>query len=199
MKFQKLKTTLTQFFSIQNRKKLTAFGVVVVIIASVAVGLWQKENSLEEFGAGSISFKYPKEYEGQPVPKPKINQAKTLVKLKVKDPLSYIELAVEEGAIRGANITKTNFLDFLEKNAGMSLPRVYKNYKELGSERIKISGRDAAVISFSYTGADSKTKIYMKFFIIPFENDAYYLTIQSVNKSKFEKDASKIQPTINIR
>ena len=39
----------------------------------------------------------------------------------------------------------------------------------------------------------------MKFFIIPFENDAYYLTIQSVNKSKFEKDASKIQPTINIR
>ncbi|OGY26164.1 MAG: hypothetical protein A2Z11_03145 [Candidatus Woykebacteria bacterium RBG_16_43_9] len=199
MKFQKLKTTLTQFFSIQNRKKLTAFGVVVVIIASVAVVLWQKENSLEEFSAGSISFKYPKEYEGQPVPKPKINQAKTLVKLKAEDPLSYIELAVEEGAIKGANVTKTNFLDFLEKNAGMSLPRVYKDYKELHSGRIKISGRDAAAISFSYTGADSKTKIYMKFFIIPFENDAYYLTIQSVDKSKFEKDASKIQPTMTLR
>ena len=146
-----------------------------------------------------ISFKYPKEYTEQSKPAPKQNQAETLIKLKLDEPLSLIEFAQEKGAIKGANITKTPFLDFLEGNAERGLPRVYKDYKKIKGERIKISGYDASFIQFSYTGQDKKTTLYLNFFIIPLGNDGYYLTIQSTDKTRLEADTKKIRGTLKIQ
>ena len=182
--------------------KLLIFGVIIIILAvaiGVVAGIWQKERSLEKFESEKVSFKYPKEYVEQEKPAPAQNQAETLIKLKVNEPLSLIEFAKEQGAIKGANITKTPFLDFLEGNAERGLPRVYKDYKKIKGERIKISGHDASIIAFSYTGQDKKTTLYLNFFIIPVGNDGYYLTIQSVDQGRLNTDTKKIQPTIKIQ
>ena len=62
-----------------------------------------------------------------------------------------------------------------------------------------ISGHEATLMSFSYTGRDDETKVYVNLFIIPFTNDAYYLTIQSVDKPKLDNDTKVIQPTIKFK
>lgn len=182
--------------------KILLLGLVIlaaVIVVGMLVGNWQKERSLQEFKSETISFKYPKKYLEQPKSAPAQNQAETLMKLKMDQPLSFIEFAKEPGAIKGANITRTPFLDFLEGNAERGLPLVYQDYKKIKVERIQISGHDASLVQFSYTGTDKKTTVYSNFFIMPVRNDGYYLTIQSVDKDRLDSDTKKIRPTLTIQ
>lgn len=185
--------------TIRRRKLLVGILVVILYVVATTLIFQQKTKTLAEFNSPRISFKYPKYYQEQPKLDPAKNQAKNLIKLKSVDPVSFIILAEEKNAIRGANLLKTNFLDFLERNAERKFPIVYDDYQKQKTERIKISERDASFMSFSYTGTDNKTTVYVNFFIIPLNNDAYYLTIQSPDESRLDSDTEKVQPTIEIK
>ena len=185
--------------TIRKRKFLVGVLVVILYIVATTLIFQQKTKTLAEFNSPRISFKYPKYYQEQPKLDPVKNQAKNLIKLKSEGPVSFIILAEEKNAIRGANLLKTNFLDFLERNAERKFPIVYDDYQKQKTERIKISGRDASLMSFSYTGDDNKTTVYVNLFIIPLDNDAYYLTIQSPDESKLDSDTEKVQPTIEMK
>lgn len=153
---------------------------------------------LEEFRADPISFKYPRGYTEQSLPEPGLNQAVTLLKLKSEKPPALIVLAKESNAAKGANISKTDLLDFLEKNAERVFPGIYPGYRKLKEERFELSGRRASIIFFSYIGTDQKTIVYIDFLIIPLNPDAYYLTFQSVDREKLDADVGKIRATLAI-
>ena len=182
-----------------KNQKVLAIVLVVVLFLFAFLLLYQKNSSLKEFDSPALSFKYPKEYKEQPIPKQNKNQAKPLAELRTENSESMIVFAKEEAAIKGANLLKINFLDFLERNAEKKFPIVYRGYKKQKIERIMISGHEATLMSFSYTGRDDETKVYVNLFIIPFTNDAYYLTIQSTNKAKLDHDTRIIQPTIKFK
>ena len=182
----------------KNQKLLTIVLVVLLFLLAFLV-LYQKNNSLKEFDSPTISFIYPKGYKEQPKPQPGKNQAKTLAELHTENSESIIVFAKEEAAIKGANLLKVNFLSFLESNAEKKFPIVYKNYQKQKTERIRISGHEATLVSFSYTGRDDETKVYVNLFIFPLTNDAYYLTIQSTDKAKLDTDTKIIQPTIKFK
>lgn len=158
----------------------------------------QKKQTLREFRSEKIAFQYPSEYQEQTLPAPQQNHAQTLLKLKLDNPLSYVEFAQEKGAIIGANVTKTNFLDYLEKNAEKNFSINYPQFQKIKSERTEISQHDASTISFSYLGNDQQTTVYIVYIIIPLDNDGYYLTMQSVDQSRLEADLEKIKPTLTI-
>jgi len=185
--------------TIKNRKLLVGVLVVILYVVATTLIFQQKTKTSAEFNSPRISFKYPKYYQEQPKLDPAKNQAKNLIKLKSVDPVCFIILAEEKNAIRGANLLKTNFLDFLERNAERKFPIVYDSYQKQKTERIKISERDVSFMSFSYTETDNKTTVYVNFFIIPLDDDAYYLTIQSPDKSRLVSDTEKVQPTIEVR
>ena len=182
-----------------KNQKLLAIVLVVVLFLFAFLLLYQKNSSLKEFDSPALSFKYPKEYKEQPIQKQNKNQAETLAELRTENSESMIVFAKEEAAIKGANLLKINFLDFLERNAEKKFPIVYKNYQKQKTERIRISGHEATLMSFSYTGRDDETKVYVNLFIFPLTNDAYYLTIQSTDKSKLDSDTKIIQPTIKFK
>lgn len=181
-------------------KLILAIGITIISLAVIGIAYfsYQRKNAPKEFTFERISFSYPQDYEEEKLAPPQANQAKTILKLKIVTPLSYIEFAKEEGAIIGANLTKTNFLDYLEKNAEKGFPATYPSYQKIKSERLEISGYDATIISFSYLGQDEKTTVYLNFFIIPLNNDAYYLTLQSVDQKKLETDTNTIRKTLQI-
>ena len=175
-----------------------ALGILGLLLAVLAVW-WFTRAPLQNFSAEKISFRYPADYQEQPKSAAGSGQAAALVKLEVSDPQSLVVLAEEKGASTGAKLTHTDFLDFLENNAARSFPLTYSSYQKNKVERIEISGRSAALFSFRYLGKDGKTSVFVDFFIIPVGEDAYYLTIQSVDESRLRKDTAKIQPTITIQ
>ena len=166
--------------------------------AVVLAFLWLTRIPLEEFSAERIAFRYPADYQEQPKSSTGSGQAAALVKLEISDPQSLVILAEEKGASTGAKLTRTDFLDFLENNAARSFPLVYSGYQKNKVERIEISSRSATLFSFRYLGKDGKTSVFVNFFIIPVGEDAYYLTIQSVDESRLHKDTAKIRPTIQV-
>jgi hypothetical protein len=180
-----------------NRKGLAIGLAGLILLLGVGVFLCQTW-SLKEFRAGPVAFKYPRGYIEQPLAKPELNQAVMLLKLKLEKPSALIVFVKESDAAKGANILKTDFLDFLEKNAERVFPSIYPGYQKLKTERVEVSGRRASVISFSYTGTDKKTVVYIDFLIIPLNPDAYYLTIQSPDREKLDADAGKIRATLTI-
>src|SRR3989337_2998503 len=141
-----------------KNQKVLAIVLVVVLFLFAFLLLYQKNSSLKEFDSPALSFKYPKEYKEQPIQKQNKNQAETLVDLRTEDAKSIILLAKEEQAAKGANLLKMNFLDFLERNAEKKFPIVYRGYKKQKIERIRISGHEATLMSFSYTGTEDETK-----------------------------------------
>jgi hypothetical protein len=98
----------------------------------------------------------------------------------------------------GANIAKTNLLDYLENTAERSLPASYYKYKKTEAKRIKVSGKDASRIDFSYTGKDKKTKLYMSLIIMPKGNDAYYAYVQSTDKNRWQQDSGRLQSSLSL-
>ena len=188
--------------------KITLITIGVLLLASLTIYTifqYRQNNQpnqpikiTHEFRSEKIVFQYPLEYQEQSIPVQKVNQSETLIKLKINKPLSFIEFAKEKGAIIGANITKSNFLDTLEKNAEKSFPVAYPQYQKIKSERTKISGYDASIFNFSYLGNDKQTTIYMYYFLIPLGNDAYYLTVQSVDQSKLETDTNILKETLKV-
>lgn len=171
----------------------------VAILAAVIVGstLWWRASSLLEFSSSAVTFKYPNSYVMQAIAKAATNHAQVLISLKLANPLSVVELAQEKGAIVGANVTKTDFLTYLEGGAERSFPTVYKGYQKLKMERLEISGRPTSIVSFSYTGAD-KTPVFVNFFILPLGNDAYYLRVLSVDKHKLDADTKIVQKSLRL-
>ena len=182
-----------------NRRHFLISGGVLGLLAVVLAVWWLTRTPLQEFSAEKIAFRYPADYREQPKSDPGSGQAATLVKLELSDPQSLVVLAEEKGASTGAKLTRTDFLDFLENNAARSFPLTYPGYQKNKTERVEISGRSAALFSFRYLGKDGKTSVFVDFFIIPAGEDAYYLTIQSVDESRLRKDTAKIQPTITIQ
>lgn len=174
---------------------------IVAAIAAVLAG-WlvfsRQGESMAEFKDDRISFSYPKDYQPQALLPPERN-AKNLLRLTMAKPLSTIELNKETGAIIGANVTKTPFLDYLVKNAERNFSKIYSDYQKLSSERLTLSGQPVQHIKFSYTGRDKTTKLYMQAYIITSGNDAYYLYIQSADQKRSDDDAKKIQATIQLR
>src|SRR3990167_1582666 len=171
--------------------------LIIAAIVVIGVSTWRSSTNLQQYNNPPISFKYPKDYHPQTKVKSAIHSTQQ-IKLGVQNPLSIIELNKETGAIIAANATKSPFLDMLEKNAGRTLPLTYPNYNKISSERIKISGRDAALFKFSYTGKDKQTLLYVSFFIIPSGNDAYYLYVQSTDKGRWQNDSKKIQSSLKL-
>ena len=182
-----------------KNQKLLAIVLAVVLFLFAFFVLYQKNNSLKEFDSPPLSFKYPKEYKDQPIPKQNKNQAKPLAELRTENSESMIVFAKEEAAIKGANLLKINFLDFLERNAEKKFPIVYRGYKKQKIERIKIFGYEVTLMSFGYIGRNNETRVYVNLFIVPLTNDAYYLTIQSTNKAKLDHDTRIIQPTVKFK
>lgn len=179
-------------------KRLLVAGIAIVLLGGgiIAAALLRPDPTVP-FKAEKLSLAYPNAYERRAVPLPaKDQRSYYLLKLGAEDPARSIDLAREKGAIIGANVTKTNFLDYLETNAGRSIAITHKGYKKMGVDRIQVSSRDASVISFSYTGADSRTTVYAKLFIIPIGNDGYYLTMQSPDSKLLDKESDQIQQSL---
>jgi len=184
------------------RLRRTSFFILLsalTLIFAIGGAWWFFRTPMEEFRSEKIAFRYPADYQAQPKSDPGSGQGVALVKLEISDPQSLVVLAEEKGASTGAKLTHTDFLDFLENNAARSFPLTYSSYQKNKVERIEISGRSAALFSFRYLGKDGKTSVFVDFFIIPVGEDAYYLTIQSVDESRLRKDTAKIQPTITIQ
>lgn len=185
--------------------KILLAAIVAVVIGVAGWFLWHGQfsaavkeyKSVASANSGQISFSYPKDYQAQPKPAA-TRTAEPLLKLSIQNPLSMIDLNKEKGAIIAANVIKAPFLDTLEKNSQKALPLTYPDYKNTKSERIKISGHDATVISFNYLGKDQKTRLFAYLYIIPQGNDAYYLTIQSVDQKRAGDDAQKIQSSLRL-
>lgn len=161
--------------------------------------LWNKPTSLNEYSSEKISFRYPDNYLKKPKTTLNSLNLESLIKVQAADPLAIIELYKEKGAILGANITKVPFLDYLDAAVDKNQSVTRHDYKKQSLERIKISGKDASRLSFSYLYSDNKTRFYFNFFIIPAGNDAYYLLVSSVDQAKSRKDADRVQPTIKLR
>ena len=178
-------------------KKAILGGIILLLAVIVGSTVWWRAGSFLEFTSSAVTFKYPKSYVKQATAKAATNRAQVLISLREDDPVSSIELAQEKGAIIGANVTKTDFLTFLEGSAERGFPTVYKGYQKLKMERLEISGRSASVVSFSYTGAE-KTPVYVNFFIMPLGNDAYYLRVLSVDQAKLSSDTRAIQKTLHL-
>ena len=179
---------------------LLKLGVAVALIATLTVGIvtWRRDAPLKDYMNAQVSFKYPKDYSEQTKARA-TKYSEPQIKLGVQSPLSIIELNKEKGAIIAANITKSPFLDTLEKNASRALPVNYPNYSKISTQRIQITGRDIALYKFSYTGKDKQTTLYMSFFIIPSDNDAYYLYVQSTDKSRWQNDTKIIQDSLQLK
>lgn len=170
---------------------------LLLIGAFLGIRLWQARASLATFKVDHISLRYPKAYVQQPVQAAE-RHAQNLLSLSRDQPLSTIQLNQETGAIIGANVTKTPFLDFLERNAQRNFKLTYPDYNQLELKRLKVDGKDAALMRFSYTGTDKQTKLYVAFYIIPAGNDAFYLYVQSIDEGRQKKDAKTIQRSVKL-
>lgn len=178
-------------------KYLLAAGVVTA--ALVGFIIWRNQTAqLESFTSDKIAFSYPASYKQRPETKLKGN-LKAVAKFQASDPLAVIELYGEIGAIKAASVTRSPFLDYLEKAVEKTQAIIRPNYQKSGLERIKLSGRDASRFSYSYLAADKQTRLYINFFIIPVANDAYYLSIGSTDQKRVEADTKAIQPTIQLK
>lgn len=185
-----------------NKKNiLRSVGAGLVVVGAFGIFLlYQNVSSPIKFTSEGISFEYPKAYQVQPAATETkdASQAESIVKLEAQKPLRLVELAKETGAIKGANITRTNFLDYLERNAKKSLPARYKDYSEIQSNRVVVAGHDASELVFSYTATDNKTTLYYHFLIVPMGNDAYYMTLQSPDKTLAKHDAAGMRETLRL-
>lgn len=178
-------------------KKVILAGVAILVAIIVGSTVWWRASTTLEFTSSAVTFRYPNSYVKQAIAKAATNRAQVLTSLRMDDPVSVIELAQERGAIVGANVTKTDFLTYLEGGAERSFPTVYKGYQKLKMERLEISGRPTSIVSFSYTGAD-KTPVFVNFFILPLGNDAYYLRVLSVDKHKLDADTKIVQKSLRL-
>ena len=152
---------------------------------------------LKEAAAGDVSFKYPKSYLGQ-AKRASEGRAEQLVSLRNDNPLATIELNKEIAAAKPANILKMNFLDYLDRTAEQSLRYRYPGYKKLSLERTKASGRDLTLYKFTYLGQDKQTTLYVSFFIMPKNNDAYYLFLQAADEKRWQNDTKIIQSSLQL-
>jgi hypothetical protein len=182
-------------------KKIVLSIAGIVLLAGVGYGgwYWYQTSSVETFNSGNLLFKYAKDYEKVDPLASANAHAKTIAKFENQKPVSIIEVNYEKGAIIGANITKANFLDYLEHTANKALPFTYTNFHKIEDKRITVSGREAVRIDFDYIGQDKKTKLYMSLIIVTRGNDAYYLYVQSVDKGRWQSDAERVQSSLNVR
>ena len=172
----------------------------VVLILAVGGWLWyQQTTAPKRFTAQKVSFKYPRTYETSKESATKTAHAERLVKLVNISPVAVIELNHETGAIIGANLTKSNFLDYLEKTATRALPLSYAEYKKLNDSRITVAGKAASRIDFTYKGKDKKTLLYMTLIIMTSGNDAYYFYAQSPNKDFWRQTIDTVQPSLVVK
>lgn len=181
-----------------KQTKLLSLGLTVVgLVLATSFVWWQKASALKPFSSSRISFRYPVAYGEEPRPQ-QPDEATILIRLKRPEPESLVMLAEEKNAAKGARITRTNLLDYLERNAERQFSQVYDHYQKIRTERMTISGRPASLISFHYTGQDGRTTAFMYFIIIPLDPDAFFLTIQSTDESRARADAERIKPTIVV-
>ncbi|MBI2984980.1 MAG: hypothetical protein HYY50_05155 [Candidatus Kerfeldbacteria bacterium] len=180
-----------------KRKVLFTGLSAMVVILAIALYWWQANAGLKEFSSPHVSFRYPVRYAEEPRPS-RPGEADILIRLKSSEPESLIMLAEEKKAIKGARVTRTAFLDFLERNAERQFQLSYRGYRKTKSERITISGREASLTEFRYTGKDGKTTAHTSFLIITREPDAYYLTIQSTDSLRVKEDTSRIRSTMAV-
>jgi hypothetical protein len=178
-------------------KPIIIVGVVVAVIAAGWLTWSRQKDSGVEFKDDHISFSYPSDYKSQAV-LPAEKHSKNLLRLVINQPISIIDLNKETGAIIGANITKAPFLDYISANAERNFSRAYSSYQKGSSERLQLSGQSVAHITFSYTGKDNKTRLFMHSYLITSGNDAYYLYVQSTDKKRADSDAKKIQKSLKI-
>jgi len=178
-------------------------GLPVALLAALIIGglggwWWYQAGRAETFSSKAVTFNYPVGYQKVAADSTATDHAETIVRLVNGNPLGVIELNHETGAIIGANIAKTNFLDFLESNAERALSSSYADFHKSSSKRLTIAGQAASRIDFSYEGKDKKTTLTATLLIIPKGNDAYYLYVQSSDKGLWQTTIDKIQSSIII-
>ncbi len=175
--------------------------ILLSIVALVALGgggyWWWYQNRPRQFSNGEIVFSYQKDYRSEAISDGD-GVSKPVMKLGVLEPRSTIELNKEIGASKASALTGKSILELMEYGAEKKLPLAYPNYSKIASERVSISGREIGVQDFSYTGTDQNTKLYVRLFMIPFGNDAYYITVQSTSESRFKNDSGIIKNSLKI-
>lgn len=172
---------------------------VFFILAAIVAGfMFFRPTETTIYSHGRLSFSYPTKYTAQTKPVAQLGQAEALLRLLADNPFRNISLDLDKNALRYAQATKTDFLDYLENNASSTLPQIYRQYKKFKAERIEISGYEAVLISFRYLGADKKTLVYTDLFLIPIDNDGYYLTMESFDQAKLAQDTKLIRNSLQI-
>ena len=177
--------------------------IIVLLAVLFLVGIGYRSKQLYQdrqpraVQVQQVGFKYPHDYQEQELRKPE-GHAEQLINLKLDTPLSTIELSKETGAAKPANLVHMNFIDYLDRTSEQSLRYRYPKYSKISSERIKASGRDGILIKFTYVGQDEKTTLHVSFFILPRDNDAYYLFLQSVDEQRWQHDTETIQTSLEL-
>ena len=189
-----------KLFSLFHRHKSKPKSVVLTLTAAalvLAVGggaAWLIANRSSHFEAQGVSFSYPASYDDLTF----TAAPGVIARLKKADPDSVITLALEKGADVAAKMTHMNILDSLESNAAKSLPASYPSYKEDQSGRVKVDGFDASKRVFHYTGKDNHSAVYVNLLIIPRGHDAYYLTVESIDKNTSANDINLVGSSIKL-
>lgn len=174
---------------------------ILLIVTAVIVGLLLvlKSSPSQQFNADRLTLTYPTDY--MPVAstaKPTADDVKVLLSLHADKPFRDLVLVREKNAIKGAQITRANFLDFLENNALATLPMLYPEYERSKTERMTLDGYQTTLVTFKYIGTDKKTAVYAQLLISPVGNDAYHLTIESLEQKQLEKDMASIIKNLQI-
>jgi len=184
---------------LHNMKSLSAkllLLVTSVVLLFIVISTFSSRH--QTFSNSEIEFDYPVGYVELEPSESTQNQATMVVKLAIKSPIKEIVLAKESNVTVAATRANARVIDLLESNAESSLPTIYNKFKKNKVERITISEREAVRINFSYMGKDETTILYTDFIIIPYKNDAYYLTVQSTDPLATYNDSKLIRSSFKL-
>jgi hypothetical protein len=171
-----------------------------ILLAAVIVAaflLWPKASS-GTFRSDDITFQYPNGYIRDTSLDKNTDEGERIVTLTRDEPAGYISVNKAGNAEEAANTLKISQLDYLEKNAELKMSTAYKGYERLAIERDKLDSYDSQTITFSYTGGDDKTKIFMNYIMVPVRENILYISIQSTDKSQLEKDTKVVTESIDL-
>lgn len=163
--------------------------ITLLILPLVLLLVLLSRPSLKQYSAGGLTFKYPTQYVEQPGSSASSEGETRLASFSKQKPQSYISLAKTPSAKTAAHSLKISELDLIERNAKQRFRAEYKDYEKLAEERVKLSGYDAELLTFSYSGNDGKTKIFVKYIIVISSDAITYITIQSTDRQVLEQDA----------
>lgn len=180
----------------QSRNIIILAVLGLMLVVGVGSSLWLHASQFMDINAGPIQFRVNKLYVAEEVENKKDSHTQHLIFLKREHPTTTLAVDKETGAIVSANVVHANFLDTLEKNAKRLFPLSYPDYQEESIQRIQLNNRDAVDFLFSYSGG--KNRIYAHYIIMPVDNDAYYVVVQSESMAELNAVQKQLQSTLKL-